>query len=45
MMPSPPLPISVDTDLCDVIYTDLCDVIYTCKKCGAITTGIIKIEK
>ena len=37
MMPSPPLPVSVDTDLCDVVYT--------CKNCGAITTRIIKIEK
>jgi RNase P subunit RPR2 len=37
MMPSPPLPVSEDTDLCDVTYT--------CEDCGATTTRIIKIEK
>jgi RNase P subunit RPR2 len=37
MTPSPPLPVSVDTDLCDVTYT--------CKDCGATTTRTIKIEK
>jgi RNase P subunit RPR2 len=37
MTPSPPLPVSVDTDLCDVTYT--------CEDCGATTTRSIKIEK
>jgi hypothetical protein len=37
MRPAPPLPVSVDTDLCDVHYT--------CEDCGAITTRTIKIEK
>jgi hypothetical protein len=37
MTPSPPLPVSDDTDLCDVVYA--------CKECGTITTRIIKIEK
>jgi hypothetical protein len=37
MTPSPPLPGSVDTDLCDVTYT--------CEGCGATTTRTIKIEK
>jgi RNase P subunit RPR2 len=36
MMPSPPLPVSDDTDLSDVTYT--------CKNCGATTTRTIKIE-
>src|SRR5262245_46744943 len=36
MTPSPPQPVSVDTDLCDVIYT--------CKNCAATTTRTIKIE-
>jgi hypothetical protein len=33
----PPLPVSNDTDLCDVTYT--------CEDCGAIATRTIKIEK
>src|SRR3974377_657449 len=37
MTPSPPLPVSVDTDLCDVTYT--------CEDCGATTTRPLKIEK
>jgi RNase P subunit RPR2 len=37
MTPSPPLPVSLDTELCDVTYT--------CEACGATTTRIIKIEK
>jgi RNase P subunit RPR2 len=37
MMPSPPVPVSVDADLCDVTYT--------CKNCGATTTRTIKVEK
>jgi hypothetical protein len=37
MMPSRPLPVSEDTELCDVTYT--------CEDCGATTTRIIKIEK
>jgi hypothetical protein len=36
MTPSPPQPVSVDTDLCDVTYT--------CKNCAATTTRTIKIE-
>jgi hypothetical protein len=36
MTPSPPQPVSIDTDLCDVTYT--------CKNCAAITTRTIKIE-
>ena len=35
MTPSPPLPVSADTDLCDVTFT--------CKNCGAITTRTMKI--
>jgi hypothetical protein len=34
MTPSPPLPVSDDTDLCDVTYT--------CKNCGATTTRTSK---
>jgi hypothetical protein len=34
---TPPLPVSVDTELCDVIYT--------CEDCRVTTTRIIKIEK
>ena len=37
MTPSPPLPVSVDTDLYDVTYT--------CEDCGTTTTRSIKIEK
>ena len=37
MMPSRPLPVSEDTELCDVTYT--------CEDCGATTTRTIKIEK
>jgi hypothetical protein len=37
MTPSPPLAVSEDTELCDLIYT--------CEDCGATTTRIIKIEK
>jgi len=37
MMPSRPLPVSEDTELCDVTYT--------CEDCGATTRGTIKIEK
>jgi hypothetical protein len=37
MTPSPPLPVSEDTELCDVSYT--------CEDCGATTTRTIKIEK
>ena len=37
MTPSPPLPVSEDTELCDVTYT--------CEGCGATTTRTIKIEK
>jgi RNase P subunit RPR2 len=37
MTPSPPLPVSADTELYDVTYT--------CKNCGAATTRTIKIEK
>jgi len=31
MLPSPPLPVSVDTDLCDVTYT--------CKDCGRVVVA------
>jgi RNase P subunit RPR2 len=37
IMPSRPLPVSEDTELCDVTYT--------CEDCGATTTRTIKIEK
>ena len=37
MTPAPPVPVSVDADLCDVTYA--------CKNCGATTTRTIKIEK
>ena len=31
MLPSPPLPVSVDTELCDVTYT--------CKDCGRVVVA------
>jgi hypothetical protein len=37
MTPSPPLPVSDDTKLCDVTYT--------CEDCGTTTTRTIQIEK
>jgi hypothetical protein len=37
MTPSPPLAVSVDTELCDLTYS--------CKNCGATTTRTIKVEK
>jgi hypothetical protein len=37
MTPSPPLAVSDDTELCDLVYT--------CEACGATTTRTIKIEK
>ncbi len=37
MMPSQRLPVSIDTELCDVTYT--------CEGCGATTARIVKIEK